>query len=256
MNLVVDVATDHQVAADGTIVLQIEKSHRVLRSQCVISIGVLAVVESSTSISPLEVVAKVGSVGRSVVVDTLRRVEPDCSADGVGVGKAALGPHALCIEVDFQVIVEKSRAQVQRSRKALEVRSLQDTLLVGVATAYTIRKYLADGTADGNGVVMAESCAIDLVLPISIGCTKQFGSIAVSTITTGDQVTERIAVHHIESLFLCADGETTIIRNLRTTMSLLCCDDDDTVGATRTVDSRCGSILQHGEALDILWVNQ
>ena len=42
---------------------------------------------------------------------------------------------------------------------------------------------------------------------------------------------------------------------LALSLGILCSDNDNTVGGTRTIDSRCGCILQHVDAFDIIRVD-
>ena len=105
-------------------------------------------------------------------------------------------------------------------------------------------------------MVVADSCTVNQVLPVGVGCTQCAISFTVFAIQSFHICTELVCAKNINSVLLLADGYATRVRNgrLLTLATLLGCNDDDTVRTTGTVDSSCRSILQDTERLNILWV--
>ena len=105
-------------------------------------------------------------------------------------------------------------------------------------------------------MVVADSCTVNQVLPVGVGCTQCAISLTVFAIQSFNVCTELVSAKNINRVLLLADGYATRVRNgrLLTLATLLGCNDDDTVRTTGTVDSSCRSILQDTERLNILWV--
>ena len=154
------------------------------------------------------------------------------------------------------------RTEVQGCCDTLEVRCLQNTLLVGEACADTVRQIVrtvaVEGCRTGNGyvVVVRESGTINLVLPVGVGIAKELSCRAVSTHLRGNHVAELVAIEYVNSLLLHADSEAACIRNawLLSLVAFLSGDNDYTVTTTATIDGCCRCVLQNGERLDILRV--
>ena len=69
---------------------------------------------------------------RGIAVRILRWIHIHGGTHGLRVCILCLGIHPLSIEVQCQVIVKERRIQVDGCGNTLEVRSFQDTLLVGI----------------------------------------------------------------------------------------------------------------------------
>ena len=106
-------------------------------------------------------------------------------------------------------------------------------------------------------MVSAYCSAINFALPICVGFTQSIDSSATFSVHVGYKLTEFVTVHYVDCLFLSADRYVTAIVDcrLRTTLTLLSSDNDNTVRTTRTVDSSSRSILQYSECFDIVRVN-
>ena len=131
VNLIVDIGITDEVAADGTVVSQVEHGNGVGGCQRVAGIGPCAVVEGRAVAQPLEVTTEV-VIQRVGGRNGLGGIHPDCCADGATIGIAVLTPHELTVQVQAQVVVKERGIQVQRGGETLEVTRLQNTLLVGI----------------------------------------------------------------------------------------------------------------------------
>ena len=269
MNLIVNVGTTNERTAVGMFVAAIEQREGVTHGGSGVESERPSLVAGIVGCGwPLEVAAEIAKrlskgtsqqflvVYRRKVVRILRRIEIDGCTHSFSVGILRLGIHTLTVKVQGQVIVKERRIQVQGSRDTLEVRGLQDTLLVGIAHAYTVGKIL-HGTRNRHIVVMADGLTIDFVLPIGIGCTQCVYGDTALTIDTHDESTILVAVHHLKALLAHAQCCASRIGNARlhTLAAFLRSDDDDTVRTTRTVDSRGRSVLQYVERLNVLGID-
>ena len=160
----------------------------------------------------------------------------------------------------------------------LVVGIVHDTLLIGVVQESTHRGVLA-GLLDIQLVVVRNRCASSLVLPvrivnrITIGIevitiiepirTVQWPTLALVFVLVLQTLHEGIAplrsgqCIHLAGDVACADR--TLVADLYTLAILLTTlrrNHDDTVRTTRTIDSGCGSILQHLHRLNIVRVHQ
>ena len=79
-----------------------------------------------------------------------------------------MGVHELTVDVECQVVLQQRGVQGYTGRCTLEVRGLQDTVLVGVAHADAVR-HITDTTLYGNVMVAGYSGMEDLVLPVGVG---------------------------------------------------------------------------------------
>ncbi len=95
------------------------------------------------------------------------------------------------------MIVKERRVEIDGSRSTLEIRSLQDTLLIGEADRDTVRKVLRS-TGDGDVVVMADGGTVDFILPVGVGGTKGIHGNAALTVHVLDEIAVLIARHHFE----------------------------------------------------------
>ena len=76
--------------------------------------------------------------------------------------------HELSVDVECQVILQQRGVQGDAGRCTLEVRGLQDTVLVGVAHADAVG-HITDTTLYGNVMIAGNSGMEDLVLPVGVG---------------------------------------------------------------------------------------
>ena len=253
VDLIVDLCAADDRTAVGDVLLEVQQRDRVRGSVALPSIRPCIVVERSAVSPPLEIVREVGGIRGGLVIDALGRIHLGGGPDRVAVGILGSGVHSLGVEVDVEMVVKERRVEVDGSRSTLEIRSLQDTLLVGEADRYTVRKVLRS-TGDSDVVVMADGGAVDLALPVGIGSSESIDRILVHTgIQVGDELAELIAGHHVHELLAHAGRDGTVVGDLGSLVgaALLGRDDDDTVGSAGTVDGGCGSVLQDVEALDI-----
>ena len=97
-------------------------------------------------------------------------------------------------------------------------------------------------------MIMANTCTQHFLLPINI-CASILKS---NTIFRG-VLTQFCSSSHIVLLQDIVECHITIIGNIGFILTtLLGCDDDNTVGSLRTIDSGSSSITQYVDALDII----
>ena len=153
------------------------------------------------------------------------------------------------VQTELEPILELS-VQVGAERHAVEVRADNGSLLVHVGTGDIVLDLL--GTALGADLVLVlESGAEDLVLPV--GSLSEDGRIGVVGVCldladSGHIVvifSEFPQVHHVDPAGLAAHGEHSVIGELRLAgLTVLGGDEDDTVGALRSVDRCRRGVLQ------------
>ena len=111
-------------------------------------------------------------------------------------------------------------------------------------------------TSNAHIVIVAYACLIIQVLPIGIGIVTLIKRILIlfSILT---EFRECRTIHHRIFVKNSLEVDITIICYLgrRSHRALLRCDKDNTISTTRTVNSRCGSILQNIHRLDICWID-
>ena len=103
----------------------------------------------------------------------------------------------------------------------------------------------------GVGVVLELILACGSVEAVSTGES----STRVGTSLT-DVVAVHVCIHHVINIaWNLVNTEISSVVDLQrlVLLTVLSGDDDHTVGSTRTVDSTCGSILEHLDGLDIIW---
>ena len=269
MYLIVDVSTADKRTADGVLVTRVEQSQRVrhvgyaiegVRPRFVtLIVGNHRPLEETTQIvlSLFQVITQQGFVVcRSVVIGILCRVEVDGSTDGTTIGILRLGKHTLGIQIHRQVVVQQRRIQVQSGSDTLEVRGSQNTLLVSVAYADTVRQIL-EGTRKRQVVVHADSGMVNHILPVGVSRTQGTVGNALLAIHIGNELAVLVAIHHVHRLLAHANRHVTSICNgglQAVATSLLGGDNDDTVRTTATIDGGCRGILQDVERFNILRV--
>jgi len=243
-----------------TVVVQVEQSNGVGCGLVVIGIGPCGVVERVSVHDPLIITAEVG-VLTIAAVDRLGGIHCHSGTNGTRIGILGVSVHSLEVEVDVQVVVEETGAQAHRSCGTLEVRGLENTLLTGVTHRHAVRKNLTHRTSYRHTMILRESSAVDLVLPVGIGIAKCSNSIiiaAVALIEVLHKLTILVAIHDVDGLLLHTHRCATVVAHayLLALTTLLGGDDDNTIRTTATIDSCGRSVLQDIEALDILGVNE
>ena len=102
-------------------------------------------------------------------------------------------------------------------------------------------------------VLVADGGACDFIKPVGVGTIfrrAHFGAVGVNHIVEFRSCKGLCTACHL------AHGEQALICNLRAAFACAACgDDDDTVGASCTVDGRCRAVLEHVDALDVLRVD-
>ena len=117
-------------------------------------------------------------------------------------------------------------------------------------------------------MVLTDTCLEDLVEPVGIGIVHKpvdtiltLGVSAwnrrVRVLTSDTEILAvLIGIHHvIDVLRNTIDTEVTLVVELERLvfLTILGCDDNDTVGSTRTVDCTCRCILQYLDSLNVVW---
>ncbi len=254
VHLVVDIGAAVEVVAVGAVVLKLEDGHRVARGVDVGHHGPGAIAQVAVGRGPLKVVVEVLKAAGHA--HGLCRIYAQGVAYGTAVGIVILAPHPLGIQVHHQVVVEQRGVEVGAHGVALEVGSLDDTLLARVAQAHAIGQILAHRAAHLQVVVGRPGGAQDFVLPVGAGSTQQAHSRIVeagAVVHLLDIVAILVAAHHVDGLALHAHGDTAVVAHLGllAAASLLGSDDDDAVAAAATVDGGCRSVFQDVEALNV-----
>ena len=106
-------------------------------------------------------------------------------------------------------------------------------------------------------MVVADGGAVDLLLPVGVLFAQQVVACRAFAVNLLNQLAILIAVEHVGVLLDDGSRNVTVVAYLRSHVltTLLRGDDDDTIRTTRTVDGGSRSILQHGEALNIIRVD-
>ena len=193
---------------------------------------------------------------RCKVIRILCGVKVNGCTNSSTVSILSLGIHTLSIQVQVQVVIKERRIEVQSSCDTLEVRGLDDTLLICITYRNTIRE-IFEGSRHRDIVIMAESSTIDFILPVRACCTKCLVRNTFRSIHILNKSTIFIAIHHVKRLLTHTDGSATGIRDcgLGVLASFLGCDNDDTIRTTATIDSSSRSILQNVERLNVLRID-
>ena len=157
---------------------------------------------------------------------------------------------SLGVDGQLQVILEEARSQYHVTCPALYIVFANQTALVVIAYRHTEWQPLVDAAAHAEVIICTESCAVNLIVPIGIGCTEQWLLVICTKLV--DDIHEFITTQHIYHL---RTGLQTVggieVHLYSTLLSLLGGNDDDTVRCTGTIDGCRRSILQYSHALDI-----
>ena len=237
--------------------------------------GVLCSVDvESSTVTPYEVTVVELTASarlsrhRIVVISFLSRVESDSSAyDTTTVNEVVVEVVTFSVQLYAQVTVEEFRSQVDTCSQAVHARTVNDTVVLSVVNAYTIRKD-AGSTTNAEVVVVRNGSAEHVVLPVVVvtpfaveisvvvrvalcsgvaNRAESQSSVVTCAPIVSDNFSKFGSSEHVNSLSCFVDIHVSREVNLRLTgFTFLCCDDDDTVRCTRTVDSGCRSILEDG----------
>ena len=240
---------NHQVAGGGPhfVLLVDAVEHRY---------GVVATVgfEASVVVDQRGVSAQIAqsAVAQSAVVAVYGQcgVVDECCVDGAGVGFVVYYIAALGVEGNLQLAVEELGGEVEAHGGTLHARGLQDTVVVCIGNIEAVGKPTGCATY-AQVVVMREGCAQDFTLPVGGGIAHQVYSILRGVLVY--QLAELVAGGHVPSTASRIEVEVGAEIDLRLAgLAFFCGDDNHTIGGTATVDGRCGSVLEDGEALDVL----
>ena len=169
VDLVVELGVADEAHRVGEVDLVVEQGHGILAGLRV----AVRDVGGPESVVPPEV--SVESVLR-IVIYVLGGVHADRRSDGVLVREAVAYVHALSVEVDQQMLVEELGAEVQRQGLAVELGSLEGSVLARHAEgdAPRHREHLAAAHVAGNGHIAVDALAEleDLSLPVGVGVTE------------------------------------------------------------------------------------
>ena len=171
----------------------------------------------------------------------------------IGVGMTTIGSMTIgiflasyqSIDVDLQDIVPHILRVIQLHLEILVITLLDDTFFLSIRDVGRISGVLST-TTDIQIVIMFEtSLAGDGSQPITIIAHIVLCRLAVDDI---------MGIHEIEFLAPFREGHITVVANFSTSLALACLsgDQDHTIGTTRTIDSGCGSVLQHIDRGDVL----
>ena len=172
------------------------------------------------------------------------------------------------IEVDAQLVLLYVCAHT--TLNAVVVRVDNNTVLVEVRQRSVVADVLAT-TSYANVVALDRSWVENHVLPVVLSDIAIILECPLLAIIFSDvridvigccrinfvlELNEFVSVHHFHLLWYSLPAIAAVVSNLSLTgLSALCSDDDNTVGTTCTVDSRCRSILKNVERLDVVRVD-
>ena len=128
---------------------------------------------------PFPISTKVFIIKFRPAINRLGRVHWSGSSNGIGIGIACHRIHALCVEVNLQMLIKKRRGKIHTGRITLKTWCFQDTLLIGVAQGNTIR-HIFQSTGNSDIMVGTDCRTINLVLPVGIGKKMLALSIRIS----------------------------------------------------------------------------
>ena len=177
------------------------------------------------------------------------------------------------------MIIEERRGKARAGCSTAETAVEQNTLLTSIAKADAVRHredllvLSLNTTLQSDIVVMAHSSTVNFVLPVGIVSARRLNGIALSIALTPTQETPCLAVltivvldkfdillgiHHVQSLHLGSDRHRTVVADLDTLsyLTLLGSDEDDTIAASATIDSRCTRVLENRERLYVVRIDQ
>ena len=196
----------------------------------------------------------VSAISGIVGVDRQGGVEGGGSPDGTAVVEAVLIISTLDVECELQMVLEKRGVEHHVAGPSLGVVLAHESVLTVESCRHTEGQE-PRSAREAQIVVGAEGGAIDLVVPVGIVVAKQSplcgGALGV------DGIDKLVAAHHVDHARtgLQAVGGAEIDAQL-SLGTFFRGDDDDTVGSTRTIDGRGGSVFEYGHALDVVGVDQ
>ena len=174
--------------------------------------------------------------------------------DGTAVVEAVLIISTLDVECELQMVLEKRGVENHVAGPSLGVVLAHESVLTVESCRHTEGQE-PRSARKAQIVVGAEGGAIDLVVPVGIVVAKQ------SSLCSGalgvDGIDKLVAAHHVDHARtgLQAVGGAEIDAQL-SFGTFFRGDDDDTIGSTRTIDGRGGSVFEYSHALDVVWVDQ
>ena len=223
----------------------------------------------TTAITYVVVTIGGGVVDRAILVVPIGidgGVVECCGTHCAAIGIVLVGINTLSVDVYGQVFVQIFGREVNVDGCTVEVRSLQSTLLGGVAHRSTIGKLIVNlvvgVVAIDAHVVVARQCGTENeALPIGVGLAHIFLGVLTSrrALCEGgvDVLAELFGTHNLHLVRVYRNAQRAVVRHAGfVATALLGGDDNNTIRCTRTIDCSSRSIFQYGERLDIVGVNQ
>ena len=106
-------------------------------------------------------------------IDRKGWIESSCCPNGTTIIKRVVVERSLGIDRQLQVILEEAWSQHHVTGPALHIVFANQTTLVVISSRNTERQILTDASTYAEVVICTESCAINLIIPISIGIAEQ-----------------------------------------------------------------------------------
>ena len=255
VHLVVNLHVSEETVGAGKVLLVIEQGNRVLVGHGVAVVngeGALAVVPPAVAVQTVLVIYR---LGRSVL---------DCLGDGIGVCEPGVHVHRLAIQVEGEMLVQEGRSKVEGNGLTAHIAGLQGTLLIETADGNAV--WHADHlvvklAGEGSVQLIGLGETVDFLLPVGVDAfiiTEGLVCIGFCACILLHSLTEFSCIHNIHEACILVEGSGEIdveVNTLSGAVALLGGDEDDTVGSPGAVDCGCGSVLQDGEALDIVRVD-
>ncbi|CCZ86254.1 unknown [Phocaeicola plebeius CAG:211] len=169
MELIIHFHISYKVIAVGPVVLLFQCGHRILGCVLVGCISPVRIGEIGCSLRILIVASKHIIHAISPIHRTGRIHRQRSSNGGSGIRIAVLSVHVFGSHIDFQMIVKERRSQINRSCKSLEIRSLDNSIVIIVSQRNTVGQVLQT-TIDRHMVVRTDCRTKDFILPVGISC--------------------------------------------------------------------------------------
>ena len=228
MYLIVHLDVAREVVDIGIHLLLTEQRHGVLRSVVVLYILPARVYRRRTGSEPLEVAAH-KLIVLAVVAYRTGGVHREGCTDGTAcVGIAVFLVHVLGVDIEYQVVLEETGRQIDRTVETTHPAGHHDTIVDIIAQAHAVGHVLQT-TLHAEALVSRYGSAEDLVLPVGVGIAELAG---IQSVDRTDQTLVLGGVEHVVFLLDGRHGEVGIVREHRclSGASFLSGDDDYTIG--------------------------
>ena len=185
-------------------------------------------------------------------VEVVHSIQNRCRTTTVGeIGHGhthVFAVHGVDAYRHVEVVLQYLRAEERANVQAVHVGSINDTLTVHVVDTGHILG-LGIATVNGNVVVVRDTGAQNLILPVGVATLV----VGIVDAVLRHVVADVAGRSHIERLGNLIESHISVVAHVGTAfVTALGGDDNHAVGSLRTVDSRCRSIAQHVDRLNVV----